>query len=336
MSRDFEDRVSKVRMAKSRANFSLGYLNPLSWYKVAREVVALRPDKVILAWIHPVHAPVFFFLLWYISRKSNAELIFICHNILPHENFPGAQWLARETLRKADRLIVHSASEEGHARNLLNKANVNRLFLPLQDFFPHASISLKKKTSVNGAFSLLFFGNIRPYKGLDILLKSLPLVLKHSPDTTLHIAGEVFYNSPRHRKSKLEMERPLQLIQQLNLTKHVTIDSRYIPNEEIAQLFSGADAIVIPYRSATQSAVLSLAYSFGLPAIVTRVGGLAGMIREGETGYVAEPEDPESLAQAIIRFIERPLSRDNLFAANTSLSWANYVQRLLNSGNSSN
>jgi glycosyltransferase involved in cell wall biosynthesis len=139
---------------------------------------------------------------------------------------------------------------------------------------------------------LLFFGYVRAYKGLDVLLRALPAVRRHRPSVKLLVAGE-FYDDP---------QRYADLTAELGLSEHVKIINRFIPNEEVRRFYAVSDVVVQPYRSATQSGILNVAYGFGLPAVVTRVGGLEEYMTDGKTGTIAEPNSPESLAEAVLRF----------------------------------
>ena len=134
----------------------------------------------------------------------------------------------------------------------------------------------------------LFFGYVRRYKGLDLLLEAWRRVRALRP-ATLVVAGE-FYEDPAPSRRLAEAAGGVQLLE------------RYLPDEEVEAVFRAADVAVLPYRSATQSGVTHVAYALDTPVITTRVGGLAETVREGETGLVVPPEDPESLARAIVRF----------------------------------
>ncbi len=138
---------------------------------------------------------------------------------------------------------------------------------------------------------LLFFGHVRAYKGLPVLLRAMPQILRQRACRLL-IAGE-FYE-PRERYDRL--------IAQLGIGERVTIIDRYLPNEEVPEVFAAADLCVLPYVSATQSAVAKVAYGFGTPVITTDVGGLAEEVIDGETGYIVPPHDPDAIAAAVERF----------------------------------
>lgn len=323
LARKFVDSVSKVSPGKTQAEFILGYLHPLSWLRFVRKVRKLNPDMILISWIHPVHAPVYLFLNWYLKRYTKAELVYVCFNVTPHESFFGARWLTRLGLSAADRYIVHGRSEEDQLRKLFPKKSITRLFLPLRNFYGEIPVT----SSPANPKELLFFGMIRSYKGLDILLQAMPLVLRRHPETRLRIVGELFYEKKRGFDRFLQQEEnPLDLIQKLGLEKVVETDLRYIGNEEIPAVFSRAAVCVFPYRSATQSGVVAVAYGYNVPVIATRVGGLPDVVIHGQSGYLAEPGSVSDLAEKINLFLDRPLNPKQVREVAEKLSWERYIE----------
>jgi len=136
---------------------------------------------------------------------------------------------------------------------------------------------------------LLFFGYVRKYKGLDILIEALPLVKKEYPDIKLLIVGE-FYDNPSVYTDK---------IKSLGLENDVVLINRFVANEEVAQYYEASDVVVLPYRSATQSGILNVAYGFYKPAVVTDVGGLSEFVKNGETGIIVQPDSPDEIYKGI-------------------------------------
>ena len=320
ISRDFNDAVSQSEVGESDANYTLGYLNPLSWLVTAYKMSQQRPEKTYLTWIHPVHAPVYIFLCFFLKLFSKGQISFICHNVLPHESFPGARVLTKLCLSFADELIVHGKSEAKQAEELGAK-NIQTLFLPLHNFFQKTDTDKKVLIeSDSTTTTLLAFGNIRHYKGVDLLLHALHGLKDEHPHLRLHIAGELFYE----KDNSIDIPK---LVQELQLSDIVQLDLRYIPNEEIPHIFEQADLAVFPYRSASQSGSLTVAYSFGVPVIATKVGGLPDVVIEGESGYLADPT-VESLQQSIRRFLRNPICEEQVLRVADSLSWERYVHLL--------
>ena len=272
-------------------------INPVTWWRALRAIRQSPPEMLIVQWTVSFWMP----LLWYITRfaPASTKVVMICHNASPHEK--ANRWLA-PLMRKAqqvimgqtDCLICHAQSDEEELRQLLPNHQITRVMLP--SYAELASIS--KNTNRSGLTqpsssrpNLLFFGFVRPYKGVEILLDAMPQVLQALPKAHLTIAGE-WWAAAGNPQSLLTEE-----------TKEaVTILNRYIPNEEMAHLFAQADVVVLPYRSATQSAVVQLAYGFGVPVITTAVGGLPEAVEDEYSGFIVPPNDAQAFAQAIIRY----------------------------------
>lgn len=333
LSRQFVDLVSKTSTGKCRAEFLLGYLNPLSWLHFVRKVRGLKPDLILISWIHPVHSPVYLFLNWYLKRYTKAEIVYICFNVSPHESFLGARVLTWLGLRGADRCIVHGRSEEVSLQAIFPQKAITRLFLPLRNFYGDAQTTERNTTERNSERNkeLLFFGMIRHYKGLDVLLRAMPAVLEKHPDARLRVVGEPFYAKQRGFDRFLDHEsNPLDLIQELGLGHAVETDLRYVGNEEIPQIFSRAAVCVFPYRAATQSGVVAVAYGYNVPVIVTRVGGLPDVVVEGQSGFLCEPGNIQDLAEKIIAFLDHPIPREQVKHIAQQLSWERYLEGVLN------
>ncbi len=302
----------------------LRYSHPASWTRAARHIASLNPAKVIFTWSHPVHAPVYLAMLKELRKASSAELIAICHNVLPHENFPGARVLTKACFTRFDRLVVHSISEERRLLSFLPAANSTRAFIPEFKFYAPAN------RDEHPLPRLLFFGAIRRYKGLDLLLRALPKVREQYPGVKLRIAGEEFYRGKLAEKFLPgKRYRPLELIRELDLESAIEPDIRYIPDEEIPAVFTGVDAAIFPFYSASQSASLSLALAMGVPVVATAVGGFPDVVQSGENGRLVEPGNPQLLANGILKLLASPPSRAAVLASAEKYSWSRYCSLLL-------
>jgi glycosyltransferase involved in cell wall biosynthesis len=255
-----------------------------------------------------------------IRRRISTRLILLCHNLLPHEPHFFDVPLTRYLSKIPDAFIVLSEAVEQEVLRFRPKAPIIRVPQPIYDFFPappstkvaRQQLGLPEESPV-----ILFFGLVRTYKGLGILLQALT----HLPQVRLLIAGE-FYQ-PRS-----EYERQ---IVELGINGRVRIEDRYLPNEEVPAYFAAADLVVLPYLSATQSGVSKLAYHFDKPVVITDVGGLAEEVEEGKTGYVAPPNDPIALAAAIEKVLREKNRVD--FAAHIReykkrYSWEHVVEAI--------
>jgi len=220
----------------------------------------------------------------------------IADNLVPHEKRPGDGLLTRLVTDRTDGYLVMSQSVEHDLDGLIPGAPRRRVPHPVYAQYGASAkdrAGARARTGLTGEV-LLFFGFVRRYKGLDILIEALPAVLARRP-VTLVVAGE-FYEPVEPVRARIAA---------LGLSEHVRLADRYVPDEEVGDLVAAADCVVLPYRSATQSGVVLVAYAGGCPVISTAVGGLPEVVEEGVTGHLVPPEDPAALAQAIISFFER-------------------------------
>ena len=302
--------------------YMIDSLNPLSWWRTFRRIREERAQVVIFQWAVPYWSLPFATVALLLKRNTRTKILFLCHNVIPHERHWGDRWLTKLALRWGDCFIVHSADSLRRLRTLLPRAVVHKTVLPTYEVFAEASLAprearavLKLKTDEN---VLLFFGFVRPYKGLDCLLQAMPGVLRKI-SAHLLIVGEFWDDQALYRTQ----------IERLGLADRVTIVDRYIPNEEISLYFSAADVVVLPYIEASQSAVVQIAYGFDKPVITTRTGGLSESVEAGKTGLIVEPEDSEALSTAIVEFFQKRLANpfgENIRAIRGRFTWEKLVR----------
>ena len=267
-------------------------MNPRSWVDAGKYVRNLAADWVIIQWWHPFFGPC---LASIASRaKARSKVAFICHNVLPHEKLPLGRALTLRALRHGDGFIVHSEQDAGDLRSLLPGARVLKTIHPQYELFPISGMSRQAariRLGVEGRM-VLFFGLVRKYKGLMDLIEAMALI--GDKDITCLAVGE-FYD----KKQPYE-----QRIRALGLEGRVRLIDQYVPNEEVEPYFAAADVVVLPYRSATQSGIVQMAFRFGRPVISTSVGGLPEAIDDCRTGILVPPNDPSALAKAIDRYYD--------------------------------
>ncbi len=302
-------------MIPVNAHFGLDTINPFTWITSFLWLRRLHPDVLIVNHWMPFFLPTTSTLAHLSKRFLKIPSIWICHNIKPHERRPGDRFLTRWGLRPADRFIVLSDAVRKDLEQFRPNANIKLVPHPVYTLFPSAGPKeeARARLGITEKHVLLYFGYIRKYKGVRTLIQALPSILKAYP-VRLLICGE-FYEG---------REEILRLVQTLHIQRAVTITDRYIANEDVADYFSACDLVVLPYVSATQSGVVQLAYHYARPVVVTQVGGLPEMVREGETGYIVPPEEPEALAEAVIRHFHN--GHEEAFAqaiqtAGTNASW---------------
>ena len=277
-------------------------LNPVSWAYTGWRIARSRPELTIIQWWHPYFAPSFGTIARIVRRASRSQIVFLCHNVLPHESSLVDKGLIRWAFRSSDSFLVQAAKERAKLRELVGyKPQIEVVPHPTYDVFAEQGGEVtgeeaRAKLRLKGERILLFFGYVRPYKGLSVLLNALPL-LKTS-GIQLVIAGECYEDKQKY----------LNLLQELRLEDRVLFLDKYIPNEEVRVYFAAADLVVLPYRSATQSGIVQVAYAFGVPVVVSDVGGIPEIVQDGETGLLVPPERPGQLAAAIDRFFREDLS----------------------------
>lgn len=277
----------------------LSSVNPLSWLRVARRVRELKPDLVAFDWWNPFFGPSHYAISSLLGKEFHSKILFITENVISHEARAIDTVLTKLGLVNASSFLTLSSQVAEDVKPFVQDKHVYRSELPVfGDFYAQTSLQTSKEAAKREfGFApeddiLLFFGYVRKYKGLDILLRALPTMVKENPRIKLLIAGE-FYDDPKPY---------YDLIHELALDGHVTMINRFIPNEEVAKFYAVCDVVMLPYRSATQSGILGIAYGFERPVIITDVGGLAESVDEGKTGFVVQPESLEALAEAVRKF----------------------------------
>ena len=289
--KDYTDTAFKV----DNTVYWLNTINPITYFSSARKIKKLDPDIIIFQWFHPYFAPAYWTLCKLLSK--NIKKLFIVHNVLPHEKFPLQRVLAKSVFKNADAFITLSGSEEQNLKSVICDAYIVRAELPPL-FSERESITKQAARGMLGIsesdFVMLFFGYIREYKGLKVLLEAYPKIITEIPNTVLIIAGE--YN-------KEDKDDYLALISSATIAGGRIINvGDYIPDTEVGKYFTACDVVVAPYLSATQSGVISIAYAYCKPVIATNVGGLPEVVIDGETGFLVPAHESEALSGAVLKF----------------------------------
>jgi len=274
-------------------------LNPATWRKAIRAVREFAPDVVVFQWWQPF----FGLLVGTLARafkKAGFQQIVECHNILPHEGSPLDRQLLRFAFAPIDRFITHSAIDAAKLAALAQGKRITVSPLPSLDEFAGT------QRAARDGRRILFFGKVRKYKGLGVLLEAMPHVLSQIA-CELSIVGE-FYDS---------VDKYQRQISALGIEKNVRLTNRYVPNEEVPSIFAQADVLVLPYVSASQSGVLRIAFANALPVIASTAGGLAEAVQENLNGLLCPPRDVRALADKIVHYFTAnlgPIFAENLRA----------------------
>jgi glycosyltransferase involved in cell wall biosynthesis len=278
-------------------------INPFSWIKTATYLRRHRPDALIFKYWMPFFAPAFGTIARS-ARKNGIRIFTVVDNALPHEKRLFDRQLSAYFLNANDGLVVMSDSVERDIRSLGIEKPIRRVAHPVYEIFGKPVEQKKARDQIHlprDKKIILFFGFIRRYKGLHVLLQAMPQIVKALPDLHLVVAGEFYDDEAFYRR----------ILQQHQLEEHVSWYNDYIPEEDVYKFFSAADLVVQPYVSATQSGVAQIAYNFNQPLVVTDVGGLAEIVPHNKAGLVVPPQDPQALAKAVIRFFDEKM-RDEL------------------------
>ncbi len=305
-------------------NVSVNSINPFNWFKVGQALKKEKPDILIIKYWLPFMAPCFGSIAKIVRSNKHTKVISILDNILPHEK------------RVADRLFstyfVNNVNAfVGMSDSVLNDLNLfdkqkPRCFSP-HPIFDNFGTALPKQKALDvlnldpNYKYILFFGLVREYKGLDILLKAMAQEKIKRQNIKLIVAGE-FYSSPKPYKDIVEQE---------GLQDKVIFFEKFIPDPEVRYYFSASDLVVQPYKTATQSGVTQVAYQFEKPMVVTNVGGLPEIVPHNKVGYVVET-NPEAVADAINDFYEHHKAeafRPYILEEKEKYSWERMTQNII-------
>jgi glycosyltransferase involved in cell wall biosynthesis len=297
-------------------------INPWTWISTARWIRSQKPDLIVFKYWLPFFGPCFGTIAATVRRNRHTRVAFICDNVIPHERRIGDRAFTRFAFRFVDTFIVQSRAVERELQAFLPEASSRFVPHPVYEIFGPAipKARAQEQLSLPPSPVLLFFGYIRPYKGLDVLLQALPLVLKHR-SVILLVVGESYEGTAHYLKRASD----------LGITNAVVLHTEYVPNDSVSMYFSACDAVVLPYRSATQSGIVQIAYQFGRPVIATDVGGLAEVVLHEETGLIVPPDDPRALADAIVRFYDEKLEERfvaRVMQERTKYTWDVLVEAL--------
>jgi len=285
-------------------------INPLTWFSTGNKLAKKNYDLVIFRFWNPFFAPALGVIAGIIKKKSShTKLMSLCDNILPHEKTPLADFLTTYLFDKLDGHVVQSSQTEKELQAVVESPVYEKRLHPIYTNFPKKidKITARKKLGLSAKNIILYFGIIRDYKGFDILLNAIAELKDSGLDFHLLAGGECYGSD----------EKYTQLISNLGISDYITWHNKYIPDSEVSNYFSAADVVALPYRTASQSGVTQIAYSYDIPVIVTKVGGLPEIVDEGRSGFTIEPENPKELAN----ILEKNLK------AGTFLEMATYIKK---------
>lgn len=307
---------------KIPSRIEIDSINPISWIKTANNIIAEKPDLVIFKYWMPFFALCYGVIANKIKKRTKAKIIAVCHNIVPHEKKTGDEFLTKFFLSKMEYYVLLSNQVENDLKNIISNPKSKILPHPIYSRFGSevdrlSALDYLKLKEYN---YLLFFGFIRDYKGLDVLIEAMNLI-KDQDQIKLIVAGEFYEDEKKY----------LDLIAKYNLSNKIILIKDFIPTLNVKYYFSVCDAVVLPYREATQSGIVQMAINFNKPVIAANVGGISEVIVNNETGYIVEKENPKALADAIKIFYttnKKELFKKNIVHLKDKYSWKYFVSGL--------
>ena len=296
-------------------------INPLNWRRVGNEIGNLRPDLILTRYWLPFMAPSLSGIIRRAKKNGHTKAIAIADNIIPHESRLFDTSLTRRFIDSIDAFIVMSRSVADDIKTFTNKKRSLYIPHPIYDNYgaqADKTVSKQELKLDEETNYVLFFGFIREYKGLDLLLRAFAHKKLRSRNVKLLIAGEYYSNEAYYQ----------QIIKQLRLQDKVVLHTEFIPHEKVKYYFGAADIVAQPYKTATQSGISQLAYHFEKPMLVTNVGGLPEIVEHGKVGYVTAPNEIE-ITEALADFYETEREAEMIKGVQENklkFSWAKMVE----------
>lgn len=302
---------------------NISSVNPFTWIKVGRQLKKMQPDMVIFAYWMSFMAPCFGTIAAFL-RKSKCQCVGLIHNMIPHEPNILDKLLPGYFVNKMDAFMALSQSVANDV-NRFDKKGKPKMFRP-HPIYDHYGDLLPREEAVQmlqldpDFRYILFFGFIRGYKGLDLLVEAMADPELQQMPVKLIVAGE-FYE---------DEEKYTQRIAELGLQDKIVLYKKFISNKEVSLYFSACDIVALPYKTATQSGVTQVAFHFEKPMLVTHVGGLGEIVPHEKIGYVVEPQ-PQEIAAALKDFFLRQRAAEftaNIPEEKKKYAWSNLTNAL--------
>ncbi|MES2513987.1 MAG: glycosyltransferase [Bacteroidota bacterium] len=297
-------------------------VNPLSWIKTARFIKKQKPDFIVFRFWIPFMGPALGSIARMV-RKSGVKVLAITDNVIPHETRPGDVAFAKYFIRACDGFVTMSKAVMKDLEKFTDTSHKKYLLHPLYTSFGeklNKTVAREKLGLASDKQLVLFFGLIRNYKGLDMLLDAI-YELKFDKNINLVIAGEFYEDKQPY----------LDLIKKHGIEDQVILHGKFIANEDVKLYFSAADLVALPYRTATQSGVTQVSFHFEVPTLVTNVGGLGEIIPDKKAGYVVEPNG-KAIAEGIKDYFENnrmPAFTEGMKKEKQKYDWKIFVDEVI-------
>jgi glycosyltransferase involved in cell wall biosynthesis len=366
---DRSSKVDQLEGTNIKVHYITNYNNPVSWKATAKLISDLKPNKVIFQWAIAIQGLPMGYIAKKLRKNKSIEVFFDLHFVIQKEGSALDNKLTKIGIKHADAFIVHAyktANElkelfPGKSFEVLERGKENhgkgikvlKLYHPVYDMFkpdPNFDREQAKKEMGLKDNVFLFFGFIRKYKGLHNVLAAFAELASQRDDVSLIVCGESFWNTLDSNKISTRIKNatfgiakklflknqdnekeynPLSLIDELGLKDLVYLKNEFVSNEEVPKYFQVSDNIMLYYLTATPSGVESIGYNFNMPMLATNVGHFPETVVDGFNGYMAVDGDVKSMATAMNKAIENPISRDNVASTSKDMSWYNYAREIL-------
>jgi glycosyltransferase involved in cell wall biosynthesis len=297
-------------------------IDPINWIRIGNKIKNEKPDIILVRFWLPFMGPALGTILRRVRKNNHTKIVCLADNIIPHEKRPGDLAFTKYFISACDGFITMSEKVLMDLKQLEKNKPAKLVSHPLYDNFGKAvsKIEARQKIGIDQqAKIILFFGFIRKYKGLDLLLSAMNDKGIRESGIKLLIAGEFYEDAKQYQDQ----------IKQLGIEEQLILRTDFIPDSEVKYYLCAADVVIQPYKSATQSGVTPLAYHFEKPMIVTNVGGLPALVPDGKVGLVVEPS-PESIAAGILKFYQLGEMQfiSQLRNEKVKYSWSNMVDAI--------
>lgn len=306
--------------------------SPISWYRTYRDIRKENPESVIMKYWLPFFALGYAAVAYLLNRYTDIRIIYILDNVIPHEKQPFSRILGKVALNQGYGFIAQSENVKSDLLSVLPGVNKDRIKLiphPVYDF-GEPGVERKSRSETRRDLGLpadikviLFFGFIKPYKGVDYLIDACPILkARYGNGIRVLIVGDVYGDSaPYYDRIKNSGAEDI-----------ISFDIGFVPDNKVEDYFIASDLLVLPYLSATQSGIIQIAYNYELPVVTTEVGGLPEVVHDGLTGFLVPPEDAVKLADAVIRFFDEDFASglaEGIAEEKHKYSWNNLASAIL-------
>ncbi|MCF7792664.1 MAG: glycosyltransferase family 4 protein [Candidatus Cloacimonetes bacterium] len=272
--------------------------NPFTFSISTSALIEFKPDLVIFNYWVPITSLAYNYISKQLKKKMNTKIITICHNLQSHEKWFFATKLQKTALNFSDEIVTLSSSVAQEAKKKFPGKKVLFGFHPAYSFYSKGKYTRREARKElgfrNNEKIILFFGYVKPYKGLDLLLKAFKFLHDKQQSVHLLIVGEVYGDAKQYEK----------IIQDEKIEDKVTFLQKFVTNENVEKYFKAADVLALPYLSATQSGVAQIAFTMGLGVVVTPVGGLPEIVKNDKIGRVSKSMKPQDFAEALYTFLQ--------------------------------